>query len=359
MLVPYPHLLWVLLLGIGLLIALSMTQGIIGQRQRKRLAQLSLDTFGESGAKLMNLLMAIGLIGWSGFHGGVSGASLAALLTVPGWLGALLIITLLYLLNSLGINRWAALTWLTTGAALALTIFALLTVGGVEATMGLANREQGIPLQVGNVLLAISTIIGYATLFSLRTPDFTWDFATAGDVVKVKLFLLLPLLFAMGTGAYLYYATGNWNIADILAQTKSSALGHIFLIVAVISPLISGWYSGAFALSYLTPLKPNQSILLICVLGFLLAATRFDQQLLPFLGYLGASLGPALAVLLLTQLQHRSLSAIQALLAWLCGAALAFLLHTQGIGYQLLAGVITSVVVGLLLLRRHRSDSQP
>ncbi|MCB0186357.1 MAG: hypothetical protein KDE31_18945, partial [Caldilineaceae bacterium] len=63
--------------------------------------------------------------------------------------------------------------------------------------------------------------------------------------------------------ALLYHATGNWNIAEILAQNQSATLGHLFLIVAVVSPLISGWYSGAFALSYLTPLRPNQSILLI------------------------------------------------------------------------------------------------
>lgn len=350
MLVPPRHLFWVLLLGITLLLAISLAQGIMGQQRRERLAQLSISTFGRTGATLINLLMAIGLVGWSGFHGGVSGASVAALFNLSGWLGALLVFVFLFLLNSLGINRWAALTWVTTGAALALTVFALVSVGVDGGSTPQATVMVPSTLTAGTVLLAVSTIIGYATLFSLRTPDFTWDFATAADVVKVQLFLFFPLLFAMGVGAYLFHATGNWNIADILAQTQSAALGHIFLIVAVVSPLISGWYSGAFALSYLTPLKPNQSILLICLLGYFLAATRFDQQLLPFLGYLGASLGPALAILLIIHGRRPSAGTQHALIAWLAGAIPAIILHAQGQAYHLFVGA--GVAVGILMLLR-------
>ena len=87
--------------------------------------------------------------------------------------------------------------------------------------------------------------------------------------------------------------------------------------------LISGWYSGALALSHLTPLNPRQGTLLICLIGFLLAATRFDQQLLPFLGYLGAALGPALALVLLVNWRQPPHRTTLALLAWLVGAGVA------------------------------------
>lgn len=352
MLVPGRHLFWVLPLGIGLLLAISVAQGLMGQERRERLAQIAVATFGSAGATLMNLLMAVGLVGWSGFHGGVSGASVAELLGLSGWLGALIIIGLLYLLNRLGINRWAALTWVTTGAALALTLFALSTIDVAAVATALRAPAQAETLTTGKFLLAIATIIGYATLFSLRTPDFTWDFAEPGDVWWANLFLFLPLLFAMGVGALLYHATGNWNIADVLAQTQSAALGHMFLIVAVISPLISGWYSGAFALSYLTPLKPNQSILLICVFGFFLAATRFDQQLLPFLGYLGASLGPALALILLTYWRQQSVKRRVAFWAWLAGAIPAIGLHAMGIGYHLFIGSAVALLVYVFISDR-------
>lgn len=348
MFIPGYHLFWVLPLGILLIIGLSMSQGILGQQRKERLALISLATFGKSGAQLMNLLMAIGLVGWSGFHGGVSGASMAELFHLPGWMGALLIISLIYLLNSLGINRWAALTWVTTGAALALTIFALAAVyaGGTEAKLTLVHVAPTLSMR--HVLWALGTIVGYATLFSLRTPDFTWDFAARSDVVTVKLFLILPLLFGMSVGALLYRATGHWNIADVLAQTQSATLGHLFLIVAVISPLISGWYSGAFALSYLTPLTPNQSTLLICLLGFVLAAGRFDQQLLPFLGYLGAALGSALVVILLAQRVRPQPTMRHACLAWLSGAGVAIICHAWGLAGQFFVGAgVAAIVLGV------------
>ncbi len=346
MVIPLRHLLWVLPVGMLGLALISISQGLLGRRRRARLAQLAADTFGAPwGAGLLNLLMAIGLIGWSGFHGGVSGASTAQLLHLPQWAGAFVIIVLLYMLTIFGINRWAALAWVTTAAALALTIFALWAVDLHAGTGAAAVAKPVTTLTPRNLLWAFGTIIGYATLFSLRTPDFTWDLATRSDVLKANLFYFFPLLFSMSVGALLYWATGNWNIADVLAQSHSAALGHLFLIVAVISPLISGWYSGALALSHLTPLSPRQSTLLICVIGFLLAATRFDQQLLPFLGYLGAALGPALALMLLVNWRQSPRDITPVLVAWLVGAGIAVTLHALEQPYHLFVGAGVSVAV--------------
>lgn len=358
MLIPQQHLVWVLPLGVFLLMLLSISQGLLGQQRRQRLGGLAADTFGTVwGARALNLLMALGLIGWSGFHGGVSGASTAQLFGLPDWVGALLIIALLYLLTIAGINRWAALTWVTTGAALALTIFALATVD-LSVNQVLSSRTAtSHRVSVTDLLWAIGMIIGYATLFSLRTADFTWDFGTKRDVIKANLFFVIPLLFSMGVGALLYWATGNWNIADVLAQAQSPALGHTFLLVAVISPLISGWYSGALALSHLTPLTPHQSTLLICLLGIPLAAIRFDQQLLLFLGYLGASLGPALVVMLLANRIRPRPTTRSALFAWLIGAIIAMLFHAQGHPLALFAGAGVSgfVLGGLWMFRKQRT----
>ena len=344
MLIPFPHLLWVLPAGALLLVLISISQGLLGRQRRERLAGLAAHTIGTQGARLLSLLMAIGLIGWSGFHGGVSGASTAQLLHLPQWAGAVLIIAPLYLLSIFGINRWAALSWVTTGAALALTIFALTAVD-LSARPLIALNQPPTALTLSALLRAFSTIIGYATLFSLRTPDFTWDFARQGDVVKVNCFYFVPLLFSLGVGALLYRATGNWNIADVLAQTHSAALGHLFLIVAVISPLISGWYSGAFAISHLTGLRPNQSTLFICILGFVLAATRFDQQLLPFLTYLSAGLGPALVLMLLVPRLKSPPATAYALGAWLAGAVIAVGMRAQGQPFDLLVGMGVSLGV--------------
>ena len=142
MLIPFPHLLWVLPAGALLLVLISISQGLLGRQRRERLAGLAAHTIGTQGARLLSLLMAIGLIGWSGFHGGVSGASTAQLLHLPQWAGAVLIIAPLYLLSIFGINRWAALSWVTTGAALALTIFALTAVDLSARPLTALNQQK-------------------------------------------------------------------------------------------------------------------------------------------------------------------------------------------------------------------------
>jgi len=333
------ELLWVLPLGALFLTILTTSQGLIGRRQRQQLAQIAAGTFGAKwGAGLLNLLMVIGMIGWGGFQGGVSGASAAQLFQLPGWAGALLIIIVLYVMSEFGISRWAALAWVTTGSAVALTIFTLLAV---DLTPTAARASE--PPSVALWLWAFGTIVSYATLFSLRNPDFSWDLESDAGVVKANLFLLFPLLFAMLAGALLYRATGNWNIADVLNQAQWAELGHIFLLVSVISPLISGWYSGSLALSSVTPLSIRQSTILICILGFVLAATRFDQQLLPFLGVLGASLSPALFTILTARLFSTRLSTNKTLAAWLVGAAVAILFQTQGMVIHIFMGAFASI----------------
>lgn len=343
--IPLSDLVWLVPLGALLLTLLCTGQGLLGWRRRQRLSQIASATFGSAwGAGLLNLLMAIGMVGWGGFQGGVSGASAAQLFNLPGWAGALLVVVGLYILSEFGVNRWAALAWMTTGAAIALTLFALVSVD-----LSVPTDSQIKPVSLGSWIWVSGTIISYATLFSMRNPDFTWDLATRGDVLKANLFLFFPMLFSMGVGALLFRSTGDWNIADVLTQARSAALGHIFLIIAVISPLISGWYSGALALSNLTPLTQRQSTILICAMSFILAVTRFDQLLLPFLGYMGAMLVPALIIILLTNALPDRPRVEHAFMAWMAGAAVAILLQLSGQASHLAAGVLCSVVVLLLL----------
>ncbi|MEM7134631.1 MAG: hypothetical protein AAF702_50685 [Chloroflexota bacterium] len=349
------ELIWILPLGALLLTVLCAGQGYIGYRRRERLSQIASSTFGSKwGAGLLNLLMAIGMVGWGGFQGGVSGASAAQLFHLPGWAGALLMVGVLFVFSELGVNRWAALAWVTTGAAIALTIFALLAVDltpTVDVTSPMVNSGSGPPMLSLFLpwIWVMGTTVSYATLFSLRNPDFTWDMASASDLFKANLFLFFPLLFGMSAGVLLYRATGNWNIADVLTQAQSASLGHIFLMVSVISPLISGWYSGALALSSLTSLTPRQGTILISSFSFILAATRFDQLFLPFLGVLGASLTPALITILVVHLLPSRPQAAEALTAWLVGATVAILFQLQGQSIHVFAGAMASIITLLIL----------
>lgn len=340
---PLRDLLWLIPLGAALLTLVCTAQGLAGRRRGQRLTQMAATTFGAPwGAGLLNLLMGIGMMGWGGFHGGVSGASAAQLLHIPGWAGALLVATTIFILAELGVNRWSAVSWLTTSAALGLTIFAL---SAVDLSL---PQEVAPAIHWGDWVWGMGTIIAYATLFALRNSDFTWDMASDADVWKVSSTLFIPLIFSMGIGVLLYHATGHWNIADILSTTRSATLGHIFLLLAVTAPLLSGLYSGALALSSVTRLHLRYTTALICGMTFVLASLRFDKRLLPFLGINGAALGPALGVMLLVHWLPTKPAPRIAFTAWVLGAAVAILCQLQGQSIALVLGAGVSLLIVLV-----------
>lgn len=336
---------WIIPLSAALLSLICTAQGLIGRRRRQQLAQIAADTFGRGyGSVALNLMLVIGMIGWGGFQGGVSGASLAQLLNWPDWAGAILMVIGLLVLSELGINRWAALVWVTTLSALALAIFALVTID-----LSPVRAALTAPSSPTTWLWAIGTTISYAILFSLRNADFSHDMRADSDVIKANLCLFFPIVFAMFAGAMLFGATGDWNIADVLTTAQSAALGHIFLIMAVISPLLSGYYSGSLALANSSRFSARQSVYIIAILGAVLAATRFDQQLIPFLGVLGASLGPALAVILFSQLLPKKANKIATNGAWIIGAVAAIILQLQNQPIHVFAGAVAAIGALLML----------
>jgi len=342
---PLRDLIWILPLASLALTLVCVAQGLIGRRRGQQLAQIAADTFGRGyGSAALNILLVIGMIGWGGFQGGVSGASAAQLLNWPDWAGAILVVIGLLILSELGINRWAALVWITTLSALALALFALSTIDLSPARTMLVKSSSPV-----DWIWAIGTTLSYAILFSLRNVDFSHDMRSDSDVYKANLCLFFPLLFATLAGAILFGATGDWNIADVLTTGQSAALGHIFLILAVISPLLSGYYSGSLALATVSPFSRRQSVFIIGILGAILAASRFDRLLLPFLGILGAALGPALAIILASQLLPTKAAKAATNGAWILGAAIAIIFQLQERPTHIFAGAIAAIAALLML----------
>ena len=337
---PFAPLLPVMVVGAILLTGLAIAQGVSARRRRQPLGRRAAQTFGLGlGAGVLNLAMAVGMIGWGGFHNGVSGASAANLFGLPTWAGSLLIATAVFVLSELGVNRWNALMWITTLSALALAISALVIINAQP------SWQTGQPFTLSQALWVIGTIITYAILFSLRCPDFTWDLESDADVYKSGLAFLLSLLVGMSVGAILYQTTGNWNLADILAAERSATLGYIFLIIAVASPLLSGMHSGVLAMQTLLPINKRFGTAFICLTTFILGATRFDRQFLPFLDVLSALLPPALFIMLVVAWWRPRTSARTALWAWLAGAVVALVFKLQGQLLHMPLGALASIGV--------------
>jgi purine-cytosine permease-like protein len=289
--------------------------------------------------------MVFSTIGWVSFYLGIAGFSLATLLSLSAWLGVLLLVSSALVLNELGLSRWNTLVWLTTISALGAALVALSVIETKPSPP--ISDEVGL----SPFLWGIGSVVSYSLVFAVRSSDFTWDLNSDLDVIKDGLAYLLPVLIMFGIGVTLYRTTGESNLADILAQTPSAGLGHVFLVLAVISPILTNFHSGTLALERLVPLNKRQGALLIGAIGFILGATRFDHHLLPFLDLLGAVLIPALVVMLLTAIPARHPSKMVALVAWLAGSAAALIFKIQGNLVHLVVGAVVSIVVLEIIIR--------
>lgn len=328
-----PALLLAIPIGALALAALAVGQSVMSRRLRLPLAGRAVHAFGPGfGAGFLNLMVALSMMGWFSFYVGISGFSLSDLLQLPGWVGPLLIAGTLWVLSQLGLNRWNFVVWVTT-------LSALLAAGARP------SPAAGGGFTAPQLLWGIGTVVSYGIVFAMRSSDFTWDLATDSDVVKSGLAFLIPFLILLGVGVLLFQATGEWNLADILARKPSAALGHLFLILAVISPALSGLHSAVLALESISPLSRQHGLILMSLVGFLLGATRFDHHLLWFLDWRGAVLPPALVVMLAVAVLPQKPPATAALAGWLAGAAVAIVLKAEGQLAHIIAGAVVSLVV--------------
>jgi hypothetical protein len=346
---PLAALFLVMPVGVLTLTALAVAQGISSRRRREPLSQQAANTLGPgTGAGLLNAVMALAMIGWVSFYVGIAGFSLATLLGLSGWAGAFLVASILFTLSEMGLDRWNQMVWVTTLSALAAAVFALLVVGARPVTEPMAG------IHPNGLLWGVGSVVAYGIVFAVRAGDFTWDLRDDPDVVKAGMTLLFPLLIFLGIGAALYRTVGDWNLADILANTPSAALGHLFLVVSIVAPALSGFHSGALAIKSLVPLSRRQSNALICAVAFLLGAMRFDHQILLFLDLLGAALPPVLAVMLLMPFFEGKVSRVAALIAWILGAVTAALFKLQGQSAHMIIGATVSIATLWILANGSR-----
>ena len=336
---------WLLVLipiGAFCLAALSAAAGIAARRQRSALAALSTVVFGVGiGSLVLNLLMGLGMIGWGGFQLGLTGGGLNNLLGIPLWASVLIVGIAYFTLANLELNRWNGLAWVTTTASMALAITALFV-----AESGTESFAPTGPNSINLAFWVISSCIAYGGLFALRCTDFTWDLQSDREVLIDAAIFFLTVVTSLFIGVILFRRTGSWDLVVVFGNTRLAVLGHLFIIVALTSPALSGLHSGSLALSHVFPISKRIGMVVISTSAMLLGITRFDQSLLPFLGWIGALLPPALIVILVRSFSpfdklragQKPLSPNVAVYAWLSGAAVAVVLKLLGQETSLLIG---------------------
>jgi cytosine permease len=319
------------------------------------LTQVAPFYLGSVMQRILGAIIAIGMIGWFGFNIGLGAAALSALVHLPLWGAVILLGVPIISLSMGGLRSWNWLAALTT-------ISVLVLVGLV--VFRLAAREMPVTLQTGepaDLIIDIATFVGYISVFTLRSPDFTSNLKTRSDLAVSILLLTVPLILIALAGVGLQQGTGSANLVDVLSGPHGLAIGNLLITLSVIAPTFTISHSGAPAMRAAIGINERTAMLVIGIIGLLLALARFDLWLLSWLSILAAVLPPFLVPLSVEASRRRRgrNPHLVPLWAWLPGAILAFILTAIGYPLAPLAGLALAVVVtGCWYLFMGRSNNE-
>lgn len=270
--------------------AILWFQGLLGltppHGEGENLTTLTPKYFGSLMQRVLGGVIAIGMLGWSGFNLALGGAALGRLVNLPVWIGALAIGLPVLILSLRGIRSWNSLAALATVSVLGLTAL---------VTMNLAARTFPITLALGDptkMVTDVAVMVGYVSVFSVRSPDFTAGLRRPRDLATLVLLLCVPVLAIALAGVGLEMGTGETDLVAVLARQGDLGIGNLLIFLSVIAPTFTTLYSGAPALEAAIGLNHRKGMIGISVIGFILAVMRFDLWLGGWLSVLAAMLPP-------------------------------------------------------------------
>lgn len=320
---PFHWVPWALALGSGVVWALSSLQGQLGATQRRPLVELARPVLGSAIARWSNsLLLAVLMIGWAGFGVGVAGRSLAHLIALPegiaffAWSGAVTIGLWR------GIHHGSLIALLGSLATVVLIGWGFVQASSLQATPSVALPE-------GTFFGGVSLVIGYAAAFCLRCADFSMTAARPSRVRTVALLgLSLPLLGVSFAGAWLYQATGTWDLSALLGRLGFPSLAHAFVVVGFLGAGLTNMHSGSLALQDLLRCPRRGALLLIAVSSVGLAWLGFEQAMVLWLRALSVVVVPLIGVILAhygANVRQESGVNVAGVVAWGAGAGAGLL----------------------------------
>ena len=322
-----------LAVGVALLAALAIGQGIVGQRTGRTLSELTAGPLGETGSRrTASVAMLLMMVGWFGVNVGVAGVALARLLGIPDVAGVALFAALMLAVARLGLG---ALSWSALVAGLATTGLAAygLHLAFADAPFTLSGGDAGSE-PIG-FAAAVVLVVGYGAAFSLRTPDFTHDLARTRQVVWCALSgLVVPLIVFAVAGAALQAATGTWDLADVMRRLGSPEVAYLFVAVGFTGSVLTNIWSGGLSLSDAVPAVPVAVAMpAVTAVGTVVAAGGFSDLMLPWLTVMALAT-PGLAAICAIHALRGSAACVgwgtTGLCCWGAGFGCGIALHVAG-----------------------------
>ncbi|WP_236225637.1 purine-cytosine permease family protein [Pseudomonas pseudonitroreducens] len=282
---------------LGVLAALAALAGVRSRLSTYMVLQFS---FGRHGAKLLNVIMAVTLLGFYAATVDIFGSTVASALhgafgmDTPAWLHSLwgsVLMTLMAIFGLRGLDRLSICAVPLMAAFLLYTLYLGLGRAASGQLLGFAGSGD-------SVALAISSTIGMVVLTPVLMPDFTRYARSDRDALITLLGMVVGFPFVLIVGGLLSIVSGKGEIMEIMA-----VLGVLLpaLLVLVFSTWITNTanlYSATLTLATVTPAASWKLSVLGSLVATALALGGFMSHFLDFILALSIVIPPLASVYL-------------------------------------------------------------
>lgn len=320
--------------------ALSYLAGKTG----KNFALSAAETFGRNGAKIVAGFLSTVVIGWFAFQTGLTGATLH---TSMGWNATLLALIggLLYIgVTFIGIRALTVIGLIAAPMFIALGIVAVVIATRTDGIGAIGSYQGASDATVLSLGAAVTIVVAGFVDSGTMTADFT-RWSRNGKQAVIATFSAFPIanMIAMvvggivvAAGAAVDPAANGGDFLPILTEHGPvlTVLAVIFVFVNLGSVCAHCLYNGAVGWSQLTGSKMRLLTIILGVVGLAIALAGVWSHFSTWLNLLGIFVPSIGAVLIVDQLITRRAASreskafrIQPFLAWVVGAACAYMIH--------------------------------
>lgn len=354
-------------IGSAILGVMGAATSYVGARTRLSTYLLTQYTFGQAGAKLSNLVVAISLIGWFGVISNFLGQAgqqmllTAFAVTVPAWLTVLIASGLMVAVTLAGFKGIDKLALYLVPIMLLFIGYAAYTSLGADAA-GSFTQNNDFTLST-----AISAVVGSYIAGVIIQPDYS-RFARSHSGAAWAVFFALGVCFPLVQyfSAIPSLSLGN---ADIIAVMTLLGLGipaFFLLVFGAWSSNVLCLYSSGISIATVLPKRSfKQIISAIGIIGTALALVEAQSYLINFLVVLGVLIPPIGAIYCLDAFWLRRFAYADTspqagyrwlpLLSWAVGIIAGFCSHFALVnltGISSLDSLIASALCFVLLQKR-------
>ncbi|HVW68491.1 MAG TPA: cytosine permease [Steroidobacteraceae bacterium] len=362
-------------LACGLVALLAVFTSIVGARCRLSTYQVLAFTFGSRGAQLVNLMLAVMLIGWfattADMLGGavqhaVAGLSGRAFPKWPYTLAALSLMTLTGIFGFRVMERFVRVTVPLLTALMAYVVWLSISRNGLASGLARAGDHSLSAID------ALSSVIGAIVLTAVLAPDLT---RYARDDRNA---LLSVLGVAVGFPAALLLAAvpaavyGRNDLMDVMTVLRIPGIAIVILVISTWTSNTSNLYSATLTLATLFPGRSTRTLGLCgAVIALAAAAAGIADYFIPLLIVLGILSAPLAGVYVVDFFlvrggvydASRKPPAVRsgALAAWILGSAWGLVATYSGYSLTRIPAVdsILIAAIGHALLNVARLRRQP